>query len=194
MKKFVMGLIIGILSTMSITALAAGLNIIPNPIPIFVNGTKTDLPGYNINNSTYLQLSAFKKIGLGVNYDSQTKHIDINTKDLTTSAPDTANSNTGGNKMTDENGIPYIEQDGAKYVYFVDCIKFCDSKGYSFGVKDFLQSPAHWSIVKNNYHPYGQTKYLEGDTEFFTFNGAGNVYFEYDFVVNTLLTFMMSNN
>ncbi len=80
MKKFVSGLIIGILVTLSISTYAAvELNIIPNPYTVLIDGKPADVQGYNINGGTYLKATDFIQAGLGVNFNKDTKQIEITT-------------------------------------------------------------------------------------------------------------------
>jgi len=79
MKKFVSGLIAGVIVTVAVTAFAADtLKVVPNPFPVLIDGVKTEVEGYNINGSTYLKLRDFEKVGLGV--DFKDNQIIITTK------------------------------------------------------------------------------------------------------------------
>lgn len=78
MKKFISGLVVGIIIAVAVTAFAAAeLNIVPNPFPVLVNGTKTEVEGYNINGYTFLKLADFKKVGLTVKFNETDKRIEI---------------------------------------------------------------------------------------------------------------------
>ena len=80
MKKFVSGILIGILLTLSITTFAAvELQVIPNPYKVLIDGKSSDVQGYNINGSTYLKLTDFVEAGLGVNFNKSEKQIEIST-------------------------------------------------------------------------------------------------------------------
>ena len=69
MKKFFAGLITGIIIAISFTTYAAvQLKVIPNPYPVFINNTKANVQGYNINGSTYLKLSDLKSAGIDVKF------------------------------------------------------------------------------------------------------------------------------
>ncbi len=69
MKKFFAGLITGIIIAISFTTYAAvQLKVMPNPYPVFINNTKANVQGYNINGSTYLKLSDLKTAGLDVKF------------------------------------------------------------------------------------------------------------------------------
>lgn len=77
MKKYISGLLTGIIIATSFTVFAAvQLKVIPNPYPVLVNGTKANVQGYNINGSTYLKLSDLKVAGLDAKFDK--KQITIN--------------------------------------------------------------------------------------------------------------------
>ncbi len=78
MKKYISGLLTGIIIATSLTAFAAvQLKVIPNPYPVFVNGTKANVQGYNINGSTCLKLSDLKIVGIDAKYNKDKKHIEV---------------------------------------------------------------------------------------------------------------------
>lgn len=77
MKKYLSGLITGLILALSFTVLAAELRIIPNPYPVLINGTNHTVDGYNINDYTYLKLSDFKKAGLTVKFNETDQQIEI---------------------------------------------------------------------------------------------------------------------
>lgn len=104
MKKFVSGLLVGILITLSITAFASGFNIIPNPYPVVVDGQKAEVTGYNINDSTFLKLTDFKLLGLDIKFNQTNKQIEINTNksntfDNTNTSSDTNNAADNKNSI-----------------------------------------------------------------------------------------------
>ena len=104
MKKFVSGLLIGILITLSITTFAAvELKIMPNPYDVLINGDKADVTGYNISGSTYLKLTDFKQAGLDVNFNKDKKQIEIatpsSTSESTEPAPTSTTTNGGEAKV-----------------------------------------------------------------------------------------------
>jgi hypothetical protein len=68
MKKFFSGLIVGLLVSVSLTAFAVQLKVVPNPFPVFINGDKAQVDAYNINGSTYLKLADLKTAGLDVKF------------------------------------------------------------------------------------------------------------------------------
>lgn len=78
MKKYISGLLAGIIIATSLTAFAAAqLKVIPNPYPVFVDGTKANVQGYNINGSTYLKLSDLKSAGIDAKYNKDKKQIEV---------------------------------------------------------------------------------------------------------------------
>lgn len=77
MKKYLSGLLTGLILALSFTVLASELNIIPNPYPVLINGTNQNVDGYNINGYTYLKLSDFKKVGLIVKFNETDQQIEI---------------------------------------------------------------------------------------------------------------------
>jgi len=78
MKKFVSGLLIGIILTFSLTAFAAvKLKIVSNPYPVMVDGQKIEVAGYIINDSTFIKLADFKKVGLDSTFNKEKKQIEI---------------------------------------------------------------------------------------------------------------------
>lgn len=108
MKKFISGLLIGILITLSITTFAAvELKVIPNPYTVLIDGKAADVQGFNINGSTYLKLTDFVEAGLGVNFNKATKQIEITTPavsaaESTTNQPDTTKEGETVNKQSTE--------------------------------------------------------------------------------------------
>ncbi len=77
MKKYISGLLTGIIIATSLTTFAAvQLKVVPNPYPIFINNSKANVQGYNINGSTYLKLSDLKVAGIDAKFDK--KQITIN--------------------------------------------------------------------------------------------------------------------
>lgn len=90
MKKYISGLLTGIIIATSLTTFAAvQLKVVPNPYPVLVNGTKTNVQGYNINNSTYLKLSDLKSAGIDARYNKDKKQIEV--KSFTSSDSTTEN-------------------------------------------------------------------------------------------------------
>jgi hypothetical protein len=65
MKKFISGLVVGIIISVSIVAIAE-FNIGANPFPITFNGNPVEIEAYNINGRTFFQL---RDIGAVVGFD-----------------------------------------------------------------------------------------------------------------------------
>ena len=80
MKKFICGLIIGLLMATCLTVYAGDLIVNPNPFPILVNGVKQDIEAYNINGSTYLKMAQVGLVtGAVVEFNTEKKQIEITT-------------------------------------------------------------------------------------------------------------------
>jgi len=96
MKKFTLGFVIGALLFSTVTVFAAGELIVnPNPFPIFVDGVRTEMEGYNINGSTYLKLREFEKLGVGIDFVD--RQILITTKKATEDSADIEITKEGNN-------------------------------------------------------------------------------------------------
>lgn len=140
MKKFISGFIIGILITLSITTFAAvELEIIPNPYKVLIDNKASDVKGYNINGATYLKLTDFVEAGLGVNFNKDTKQIEITTPAANISKSTTNTSTTqllidsdgsilfdpfensiNTDKEASVDSIKLYKVNNEKYVYFAD--------------------------------------------------------------------------
>lgn len=84
MKKYIAGLITGLLVSLSLTAFASvQLNVVPNPYPILVDGVKSIIGGYSINGSTYIKLADLKSVGINAKFNSEKKQIEIVSFDTT---------------------------------------------------------------------------------------------------------------
>lgn len=82
MKKFISGLIVGIMIMVSMSVFADSLNVKTNPFPVLVNGVRQAVDAYNINGSTYIKLSDVAKATEGavnVKFDGESQVININT-------------------------------------------------------------------------------------------------------------------
>lgn len=83
MKKFILGFILGAM-IFGFTAIYAeeSLHIFQNPFPIIVNGSKQDIPAYNIDGFTYMKLADIGKIlGVKVIFNETDKQIEITKKE-----------------------------------------------------------------------------------------------------------------
>lgn len=77
MKKFLSGLILGVIISISLVGIASELNIVPNPFPVLINGKETPVDGWNIEGSTFLKLRDFEKVGLVVQFNEKERQIEI---------------------------------------------------------------------------------------------------------------------
>jgi len=128
MKKFVSGLIAGVIVTVAVTAFAADtLKVVPNPFPVLIDGVKTEVEGYNINGSTYLKLRDFEKVGLGVDFVD--KQIIITTKQNAVEEPKKEGDAVSEIINTKYKGYDAAIKDGVTYVYFKI---FRDDNNYTF--------------------------------------------------------------
>ena len=79
MKKFISGLIIGLMISVSIS-FADSYNIVPNSFPIYVNGTQQSVEALNINGTTWIRLGSISGIlGASAVFDEVSKQINIDT-------------------------------------------------------------------------------------------------------------------
>ena len=123
MKKFISGLIIGIIAAISINAFAVGEHVVnANPFPVIVNGIQQIVDAFNIDGFTYVKLADVGKSFNGaatVKFDEIKSVIEINTVTQAVYSP------TGGTSM----GTPVIPTttpvqdtaalpDGATYVNY----------------------------------------------------------------------------
>ena len=79
MKKNILFLILGLLIATTTIATASNLDLLSNPFPILIDDVITDIDGYNIDGSTYLKLSDFRKVGLTIKFNETDEHIEITT-------------------------------------------------------------------------------------------------------------------
>lgn len=76
MRKFISGLIVGIILTTSITVFASNYNVVPNPFKVIVDGEDKGQIGYLIDNSTYLPLRQMGDIiGKNVDFEDNTIYV-----------------------------------------------------------------------------------------------------------------------
>lgn len=166
MKKYLSGLITGIIISVSLTAFAAELNVVANPFPVLINGITESVEGYNINGYTFLKLADFKKAGLTIKFNETNQQIEITSQEITSNIE---SLNMEVETMTIEskptfttyNGCDAIEQDGIIYVhvsylnlYFLsydantETISFIkDGKTISFNKYDFEYTKIYNEIV-----------------------------------------------
>lgn len=77
-KTLTLGIIIGAVATLSITALAEYITT-PNPYPVKVNGQEVQVEGYNINDSTYFKMRDVADAVGGFSVDFADNTIIVNT-------------------------------------------------------------------------------------------------------------------
>ena len=93
MKKLIIGFIIGLCTAIGFTVLAANMDVIDNPFPIFVDGVERDVEAYNIGGRTYLQLRGTGDIlGVKVDFNDETKQIIIGDNAPTDNTQDNTNN------------------------------------------------------------------------------------------------------
>lgn len=110
MKKFIFGLLVGLIITMSFSTYAAvKLDIIPNPYPILLNRTKANVGAYNINGSTYIKLTDLKALGIDAQYNGEKKQIEINSIGGSTTEAEPAITESQSDSSTDFT-VPEIDQ------------------------------------------------------------------------------------
>lgn len=70
------GVIIGVMTTIGVTAYAESMEVKTNTIPIKVDGNKVDMKGYNIKGFTYFQLrDVGEATGFKTEFKNNTIHI-----------------------------------------------------------------------------------------------------------------------
>ena len=63
----------GAAAALCVTALAAQMEVNPNPFPITVNGAPVEIEGYNLNDNTYFKLRDIgDKLGFSVDFENDT--------------------------------------------------------------------------------------------------------------------------
>ncbi|HEX2925073.1 MAG TPA: hypothetical protein VHP38_02245 [Ruminiclostridium sp.] len=179
MKKYIAGLLSGIIIAMSVTAFAAvELKVIPNPYPVMIDGTKADVQGYNINGSTYLKLSDLKVTGLNAKFAN--KQITISKAQESTET-----TKDGTTKMTSDS-LKIYTIDDKEYVSMRDVCKLYSK--FSYGIPEGL-SPEDKALAFKKITSRDQftTSYkdLIPRMEFFIYEGA--TYVSVDYYTNTIL-------
>lgn len=118
MKKYIAGLLTGIILSLSLTTFAAvKLEAIPSPFPILIDGIKSTIEAYNIKGSTYIKLADLKAAGVDANFNSEKKQIEINTIEGSTTIaepaiPESEKTNSG----LPDFSVPEIDQT-SRYIY-----------------------------------------------------------------------------
>ena len=153
LKKFIFGLIIGIMTTISLTVFAAvELNVVENPFPVLINGQTSEVEGYNINGFTFLKLADFKQVGLTVKFNETDKQIEIisNNNEISETPENTIESSS---KTINELDI-----------YIVDGVEYVRGKDMHMSLVNETEHYRTNEIVLNHID-------LRGDTNNFTYNG-----------------------
>lgn len=117
LKSFISGIIIGTLIASTVSVFAITLKITNNNYPIYVNGQKQEIDGYNINGNTYLGLSATATaLDASVKYNKDKKSIEINSINK-----DNPKKNLDEG-ITDQkiDGLNIYQKNGEQYVAFMD--------------------------------------------------------------------------
>jgi len=175
MKKFILGLIIGIMTTFSLSVYAAvELNVIENPFPILINGQASEVEGYNINGFTYLKMADLKDTGLTVIFNETDKQIEITSAATDISTTSTKSISTGGasvslselNEITETpDGITRIDTwEGKQYISYSAIQNALQPKGYDLihYVKEIsdpdtgviIENVKKWQLIKGTYNSY----------------------------------------
>ncbi|ACL77324.1 hypothetical protein [Ruminiclostridium cellulolyticum] len=161
MKKFLSGLITGLLVSVSLTAFAAiQLKVVPNPYPVFINNAKANVQGYNINGSTYLKLSDLKTAGLDAKYNNAKKQIEVNSVNNSATDADQISVNPTSDNI---DGFKIYKLDGKDYVRIYEIVKYCNDQ-YIKNQTDkkvffYLRTKSIYSESDTNYK--GQTPTVE---------------------------------
>lgn len=182
MKKFILGLIVGLILPVSM-AYASDYVISQNQFPVFVNGTRQDVDALNINGSTWLRLGDVGSVlGASVVFDEVSKQISIITSDSSVESVEsevTTLSNEdqtiARSKFTPDGIEAYYSEDNK--VYYVICTDFnakYESQGYRIRI-NVLDSSKPVCLYKN-----GEI-ILQGVDK----KESGGM--EYDYYVNTIL-------
>lgn len=183
MKKFLSGLIVGLLISVSLTAFAAvQLKVVPNPYPVYINNVKSNVSGYNINGSTYLKTTDLKPAGLDIAYNKNKKQIEVksvatsNDQDNPTGISENNQSPVflyeGDVKDTTYRGYKAILYNGDTFINAVEFLKKLKmtikyntkQDSYQFyknevKILETLNSTSEYYIVYEN-RPYFNVKFL----------------------------------
>lgn len=152
-KYILVGIIIGILISGS-TFAANKLIINNNPFPIKVDGEITkDIIGYNINNSTFLKLRDFQKLGIDITFNKQDNIIEINTNSTTTiptKNPTVTPTNTPTN--TSNINIPVISPTKYNSKDYINIEEFNDRYKNCYSLKISTETIKNMTIDTKIYY------------------------------------------
>lgn len=140
MKKFILGFITGGIICATATGFAVEYAVTANPFPVAVNGTETQIEGYNINDNTYFKLRDVADAigGFNVGFSDNTITIDTDTAAEPTPTPTVKPSTT-----SDLSPLPELkteQRDGVQYVSSSDIEDMLASMGlgqYKFTLHEF---------------------------------------------------------
>lgn len=150
LKSTTLGILIGAVTTLSITALADYI-VAPNSFPVKVNGQTVQIDGYNINDSTYFKLRDVANAvgGFDVGFNDNTITIATEQQPELTLAPAPTPANLSASDITivkGEDGNDYTS-DGLQ-IYYEDNIPYVKA-GYiqqRIAKKGF----PHYTFAKNS--------------------------------------------
>ncbi len=137
-KSITLGILIGSVTTLSITALAEYI-VVPNSFPVKVNGVETTIQGYNINDETYFKLRDVSAAVGGFEVGFEDNAIIVNTPQKPTPAPTSMLSD-----------VPTETVDGIDYIRYTDILTMLNSIGidkYTFGTTSLIDTSANWKKV-----------------------------------------------
>lgn len=160
-KSITLGILIGTITTLSITALAEYI-VVPNSFPVKVNGQTVQVEGYNINDSTYFKLRDVAAAVGGFEVGFEDNAIVVNTPNKptpeptvepTVSADITIIKGEDGNDYTSD-GLQIHYVDDIAYVMKGSIQRQIESigiAGYSFSTSDLVKSESdgYKSVLSN---------------------------------------------
>lgn len=147
-KNFITGFICGGIICAAVTGFAVEYAVTANPYPVKVNGTETDIEGYNINDSTYFKLRDVSEAVGGFRVDFVNNEIMLTNVDpapASTATPTYAPIKNISELKEDESvdGIETYDIDGKYYVAQRDIVE--KYKGdYAFHLNDDGSHKISW--------------------------------------------------
>ena len=167
LKSTTLGILIGAVTTLSITALADYI-VAPNSFPVKVNGQTVQIDGYNINDSTYFKLRDVANAagGFDVGFSNNTITIATERRPESTPAPTPTPSiikpTLDPNKKYEpyeeyfeynrEDGLPVYNFDGRYYVNTVDIGVKTDFDTHKFDDNHMLNFNRYVQFVLVDYY------------------------------------------
>jgi hypothetical protein len=192
MKKFICGLITGLLIAMPLVGFAATKNIkkaiFNNDTSITIDGKPSSMQLVAVtlegdqNGSNYGPIRGIAEaMGGKIEYDPKAKNIDIKTP--TTIEPTTKEDNdvsdiTEKPKSTPDGITQIDEYQGKYYIGFIYIKNKCNEKGYDFSYDIKLK---HWSLKK------GENVLMENIETTFLAAEYGYDACEYNYYINTIM-------